>query len=89
MVEQLNYHKIVTSFGAMMSIFSFIKEKEKVKWQQLSKWWYVTGVSRIQTRLYLCPSIAYPDNVVFIDMKNQLFINIDVKTKGVTRLQMP
>ena len=35
----------------MRILLSYLDEKQKIKWQLLSKWWYDIGVGRVQTRL--------------------------------------
>ena len=40
---------VVRSYGAMNVIMAFLRPSESICLQQLDKWWYQNGVSRVQT----------------------------------------
>ena len=47
------YVRLQTSFGGMLTILSYLPEMQQTFIQQISKYWYKTGVSRIQVRFSL------------------------------------
>ena len=51
--EQNVRTRVAGSLGAMTTICSFLRNVEITEMQRLSKWWYTTGVSRIQNRVQL------------------------------------
>ena len=40
-------------------MFEFLTEHEQLSFQQLNKWWYKTGVQRIQMRISLRPPVYF------------------------------
>ena len=44
---------MVKSYGGMTETLNFLSEIEQLQLQALSKWWYKTGVGRVQTVICL------------------------------------
>ena len=72
---------LVTSYGGMTEVMSFMTQLEQLKFQQLNKWWYTLGVSRIQTRVKVTARdllfVQEELNFAFIDLES-----MQVKCRG-------
>lgn len=55
------------SYGAMTTLFSFFEQAWQVKMQQLSRWWYRSGVARIQTKIDFLPYEVFSESILFLD----------------------
>ena len=46
------------NYGAMTMIMGFLPRFEQLKLQSLDKWWYMTGVARVQCR-FMSPEMFF------------------------------
>lgn len=76
--------KVLESLGAMSEIFEFLTPYEKIRMQEIDKWWYKRGVERIMTHI----SLPSPRCVYFVDVyrEREKVIVFDRKTEKVTKI---
>ena len=56
---------VASSYGAMTTILSYLKDKEHTVMQQLSVWWYHVNLPRIQIKITVAAMKTF-GNVYFI-----------------------
>lgn len=89
-------YTICSSYGAMTEVLSFYGEIEVLRYQQLSKWWYSVGVSRVQTRLILTQFYEHESYLTYLhnrqlllfDIKSGTLSHIGSETKHKARLDL-
>ena len=80
--------KLKHSIGAIHIILSYLEDIQVLKLQFLDKWWYQTGVSRIQVSLAMTKYDTYDKVYLISESENKIHV-YDVTTKRISSLSVP
>ena len=76
---------VAFSFGAMTTVFSYFRQIETTELQRLSKWFYKTGISRVQMRVML-HTLSCFDQVYFLFYGEEFLFEYIPRLKKVLKL---